>query len=376
MVSGNPDYTQRVRIMQHIPSDIHALIEGLISGSFYADEGTESDAASYTAWQGAAVADDAGTKTVGANSLKFTVSAVDQNCATYRTPTSQFLWGNFVSIEVQTYRTAGQFATAGEGIYFVMQAVDFALYPNFPGVRAFIDLSADAAGVWTTHVLNKGDFVNFPGGLSAWQSIFLLSWWADKDTSTPSDYIHIDDCNIYAASPITKPCIVDADGHLQVDALSIAAGTNNIGDVDVASLPSIPAGTNNIGDVDVATLPSLAAGSNAIGTVEVTDVTKTVTFYSAAVNTLNETILISPGATEKVQVSYFSVVCYVDDTVVEIREQDTDTNRLFYAKMKAGAMFNANLIGSEYITSTVNKDLEIKCDQAGDCYVVIGYELV
>lgn len=35
----------------------------------------------------------------------------------------------------------------------------------------------------------------------------------------------------------------------------LPAGTNNIGDVDVLSLPSIPAGTNNIGDVDVLTLP-------------------------------------------------------------------------------------------------------------------------
>jgi hypothetical protein len=32
---------------------------------------------------------------------------------------------------------------------------------------------------------------------------------------------------------------------------ALPAGTNNIGDVDVLSLPSIPAGTNNIGDVDV-----------------------------------------------------------------------------------------------------------------------------
>lgn len=45
---------------------------------------------------------------------------------------------------------------------------------------------------------------------------------------------------------------------------NLAAGTNNIGDVDVLSLPAIPAGTNNIGDVDVLTLPNvtLAAGTN------------------------------------------------------------------------------------------------------------------
>jgi hypothetical protein len=47
---------------------------------------------------------------------------------------------------------------------------------------------------------------------------------------------------------------------------ALPAGTNNIGDVDVLTLPAIPAGTNNIGDVDVA---SIAAGDNNIGNVDV-----------------------------------------------------------------------------------------------------------
>lgn len=47
------------------------------------------------------------------------------------------------------------------------------------------------------------------------------------------------------------------------------AGTNNIGDVDVLTLPALPAGTNNIGDVDVLTLPALPAGTNNIGDVDV-----------------------------------------------------------------------------------------------------------
>lgn len=39
---------------------------------------------------------------------------------------------------------------------------------------------------------------------------------------------------------------------------ALPAGTNNIGDVDVLTLPALPAGTNNIGDVDVLTLPGAA----------------------------------------------------------------------------------------------------------------------
>lgn len=55
---------------------------------------------------------------------------------------------------------------------------------------------------------------------------------------------------------------VDASGTV------LGAGTNNIGDVDVLSLPSIPAGNNNIGDVDIA---SIAAGTNYIGKARLTD---------------------------------------------------------------------------------------------------------
>lgn len=50
----------------------------------------------------------------------------------------------------------------------------------------------------------------------------------------------------------------------EVDVVTpLPAGTNNIGDVDVAS---IAAGNNNIGDVDVA---SIAAGSNRIGKITI-----------------------------------------------------------------------------------------------------------
>lgn len=49
--------------------------------------------------------------------------------------------------------------------------------------------------------------------------------------------------------------------------VALPAGTNNIGDVDVLTLPALPAGTNNIGDVDVLTLPATPAGTNLIGKI-------------------------------------------------------------------------------------------------------------
>jgi hypothetical protein len=65
---------------------------------------------------------------------------------------------------------------------------------------------------------------------------------------------------------------VDGSGVLQTNAFSgsLPAGTNNIGKVDVNSLPAIPAGSNAIGSVSVTGLPAIPAGSNAIGTVGVT----------------------------------------------------------------------------------------------------------
>jgi len=56
---------------------------------------------------------------------------------------------------------------------------------------------------------------------------------------------------------------VDADGKVTVNVASIAAGTNNIGDVDIAS--ELPAGTQNIGDVDIASDASLVADGAVAG---------------------------------------------------------------------------------------------------------------
>lgn len=51
--------------------------------------------------------------------------------------------------------------------------------------------------------------------------------------------------------------------------VGLAAGNNNIGNVDIVTLPALPAGNNNIGDVDVVTLPALPAGDNNIGNVDI-----------------------------------------------------------------------------------------------------------
>jgi len=64
---------------------------------------------------------------------------------------------------------------------------------------------------------------------------------------------------------------VDTDGRIIISSIkdALPAGTNNIGDVDVVSLPSgvlagmatLPAGSSNIGDVDIASAPTLTVQS-------------------------------------------------------------------------------------------------------------------
>ena len=77
------------------------------------------------------------------------------------------------------------------------------------------------------------------------------------------------------ASPLTRlaqalPAGTNNIGDVDVLTLpALPAGANNIGDVDVLTLPALPAGTNNIGDVDVLTLPPLPAGTNNIGDVDI-----------------------------------------------------------------------------------------------------------
>lgn len=73
-----------------------------------------------------------------------------------------------------------------------------------------------------------------------------LVWGADGSVNDAS-----------AAAPIPMSVIAQ-----------LPAGTNNIGDVDVLTLPALPAGNNNIGDVDIVTLPALPAGNNNIGDVD------------------------------------------------------------------------------------------------------------
>lgn len=95
-----------------------------------------------------------------------------------------------------------------------------------------------------------------------------------------------------------------------VDILSIAAGDNNIGNVDIAS--ALPAGTNaigklaansgvDIGDVDVTSLPALTAGTAAIGATKDNgpETAGTFTYTTSADMTAAASIGPAPTSTQK-----------------------------------------------------------------------------
>lgn len=86
--------------------------------------------------------------------------------------------------------------------------------------------------------------------------------------------VTIDAIGALADAAVTNPALAGSvvallKGLLTLTAAALPAGDNNIGNVDVVTLPALPAGTNNIGDVDVLTLPALPTGSNTIGKVDV-----------------------------------------------------------------------------------------------------------
>lgn len=71
----------------------------------------------------------------------------------------------------------------------------------------------------------------------------------------------------------------DATNGIKVDVARIAAGTNNIGDVDVLTLPALPAGTNVVGQVNVA--PQTSGGLTVYHLVSAATTNATVVKASA-----------------------------------------------------------------------------------------------
>lgn len=181
--------------------------------------------------------------------------------------------------------------------------------------------------------------------------------------------------------PVT---IVSGTGVSATVTVSVAlpAGTNNIGDVDVLSLPSIPAGTNNIGDVDVLTLPSLPAGTNNIGDVDVLTlpnpvvvsgvvfsdgVASVVKYVSVNATADGDNTIIAGVGGKKIRVLAYVLAGTLAGTYVL---QDTAGSPNIFGRIRVGAdgggaSFAGSVFGPAFETIAGN-GVEINCPAGGD----------
>lgn len=116
--------------------------------------------------------------------------------------------------------------------------------------------------------------------------------------------------SIQGIASMTPVQVGDNSGSLTVDApvgtpvfVRLSDGSSAIATlpVSLASLPALAAGTNNIGDVDVLTLPATPAGTNAIGKllppdIDVTAHTNYASKYYTSTGSVTDGIVWSPAA--------------------------------------------------------------------------------
>ena len=156
------------------------------------------------------------------------------------------------------------------------------------------------------------------------------------------------DNNIGNVDIVTLPALPAGTNNIgDVDILSIAAGNNNIGDVDVAS---IAAGDNNIGNVDIVTLPALAAGTNNIGDVDVLTIPGIVGTIADDATTPGNPVMIGGKAVETDGTDPTSVSA--EDDVAIVR---TDRNRRMLVNTAHPNLWSAN---ENHATAQTNNELK------------------
>jgi hypothetical protein len=163
-----------------------------------------------------------------------------------------------------------------------------------------------------------------------------------------------------------------------VDIKSIAAGTNNIGDVDIAS--ALPAGTNaigklaansgvDIGDVDVA---SIATGSNIIGAVKRDIVNYTKFCKYVALSTTGETTVWDPTAGKKFVITDLFVSATAAGTCT--LKDGTAGTTFQVASLAANGGFVSNL-QTPIQSATADNNLTATASAATQYITVCGYEV-
>lgn len=189
----------------------------------------------------------------------------------------------------------------------------------------------------------------------------------------------IGDVTINNASGASAVNIQDGGNTITVDGTvtaNLAAGTNNIGDIDVLS---IAAGDNNIGNVDLAS--AIPAGTNAIGKVippdyDVTSHTaKAVKYYTNA-GAVTDGIIWSPAAGKRWHVTTLFINVSAAATVT--LEDDLAGGDSAIMKMELAANSGVAIPFGDMYPLTSGEDAAdlIITTSAGNVYVTaVGYEI-
>lgn len=153
----------------------------------------------------------------------------------------------------------------------------------------------------------------------------------------------------YSADGVRTHVTADADGLLvnlgANNDVALAAGTNNIGDVDVLTLPALPAGTNNIGDVDVLTVP--APLSTTGGGTEATALRVTIASDSTGVVSIDDngaSLTVDNGGTFAVQSTLQAGTAYAGKVRLTDGTNDTSVS-------STGALFVGGGIAHDVVDS-------------------------
>jgi hypothetical protein len=137
-----------------------------------------------------------------------------------------------------------------------------------------------------------------------------------------------------------------------VDVLSIAAGDNNIGNVDIAS--AIPAGNNNIGDIDIASIANASLNGPGVPVID--------SYTQAAINLAagNDQVLVSSAANKQIWVYGITFTVNVAGTVSFQDEDNTAITGIMNIDAKGGMAINpsGNFAMPIWKLAT-DKDLEV-----------------
>lgn len=169
----------------------------------------------------------------------------------------------------------------------------------------------------------------------------------------------------------------------------LPAGTNAIGklaansgvDIGDVDITSIAAGDNNIGNVDVVTLPALAAGTNAIGKllppdVDVTSHTNYVKKYYTSTGAATDGIVWSPAAGKRFHVVSMYLQTSAAATITLEDDKAGGDEAIWKGEFAANQGMTINFSEKYPLASGEDAADLIVTTSAGNIYITItGYEI-